>query len=71
MFRVLMDTTSADNIPDGVAGGIEFSTIDFVFGIVVGIIITFSIIGIVKYVKFLIKDNKEMKERLNSQKSDD
>lgn len=66
MFRALMDTTSSDRIPDGVASGLDFDTAAFILGIVVGIVITFSIIGIVKYVKFLIKDNKEMQEKINS-----
>lgn len=67
---VVGNTTSGDNIPDGVATGLDFDTTAFVLGIVVGIIITLTIIGIVKYAKFLIKDNKEMQEKL-SQKSDE
>lgn len=70
MLNFLLDTTSGDNIPDGAITGLDFDTAAFVLGIVVGVIITLSLIGIVKYAKFLIKDNKEMKEKLNSQKSD-
>ena len=69
MFNFLL-TTSSDGIPDGVARGLDFNTDAFILGIIAGIILTISIIGIVKYVKFLIKDNNEMKEKLNSQKSD-
>ena len=71
MFNVLMDTTSSDRIPDGIASGLDFDTAAFILGIVVGVVITLSIIGIIKYVKFLSKDNKEMQEKLNSQKSDE
>lgn len=71
MFNMLLDTTSSDGIPDGIASGLDFDVAAFVLGIVVGVIVTLAIIGIVKYVKFLIKDNEEMKEKLNSQKSDE
>lgn len=69
MFNFLLDTVSSDGIPDGVASGLDFDTAAFVLGIVVGAIITLAFIGIVKYVKFLIKDNKEMQEKLNSKES--
>ena len=71
MFNVLMNTTSSDRIPDGMASGLDFDTAAFILGIVVGVVITLSIIGIIKYVKFISKDNKEMQEKLNSQKSDE
>ena len=80
MFNFLLDvknssvaggTTSPDSIPGGIATGLDFDATAFFLGIVVGVIITFTIIGVIKYVKFLIKDNKEIKERLNSQKSDE
>jgi len=67
---VVGNTTSGDNKPGGVATGLDFDTTAFILGIVVGIIITLTIIGIVKYAKFLIKDDKEMQEKL-SQKSDE
>ena len=69
MFNIVMDTTSSDGIPDGVASGLDFDTAAFILGIVVGAIITLAFIGIVKYVKFLIKDNKEMQEKLNSKEN--
>ena len=69
MFNIVMDTTSSDGIPDGVASGLDFDTEAFILGIVVGAIITLAFIGIVKYVKFLIKDNKEMQEKLNSKEN--
>ena len=61
-------TTSGDGKPGAVAGGLDFDVAAFILGMFVGAIITLSIIGIVKYVKFIIKDNKEMEERLNSQR---
>lgn len=67
---VVSNTVSGDGKPDGIARGLEFDAAAFVLGIVVGIIITLSIIGIAKYVKFIIKDNKEIKEKMNSKKSD-
>ncbi len=76
MFNMLLDvvnisdTTSGDNIPGGVASGFDFDTAAFVLGIFVGVIITFTLIGIVKYIKFIIKDNKEMKEKLNFKESE-
>ena len=70
MLDFLLDTVSGDGIPDGVATGLNFDTAAFVLGIFVGVIITFTIIGIVKYIKFIIKDNKEMQEKLDSQKSE-
>ena len=69
MFNFLLDTVSSDGIPDGVASGLDFDSEAFILGIVVGAIITLAFIGIVKYVKFLIKDNKEMQEKLNSKES--
>ena len=71
MLKLLMGRTSPDGIPDGYAGGLDFDTAAFVFGIIVGVIITFVIIGIVKYAKYIIKDNKENEENFNSQKSDE
>lgn len=68
---VLGDTTTSDGIPDGVASGLDFDSDSFITGIFIGIIIAFIIMGIVKYAKYIIKDNKEMQEKLNSQKSDD
>ena len=69
------DVTSSDGIPSGVASGLDFDTTAFIIGIIIGVIvgaiITLSIIAIVKYVKFIIKDNKEMKEYLNSQENDE
>ena len=70
MLNFLLDTISGDGIPDGVATGLDFDTAAFILGIFVGVIVTFVISGIIKYVKFIIKDNKEMEEKLNSKKSD-
>ena len=70
MLNFLSDTVSSDGIPDGIASGLDFDTEAFILGIVVGAIITLVVIGIVKYAKFLIKDNKEMKEKLNSKESE-
>ena len=69
MFKILMDTISSNRIPSGVASGLDFDTAAFIFGMVVGAIITLLFIGIVKYVKFLIKENKELEEKLNSKES--
>ena len=65
MFNfLLMDTTSSDRIPDGIASGLDFPTEGFTLGLVVGSIATFIIIGIIKYVKFIIKENEKTKENL-------
>ena len=58
---VIMDTTSSDGIPDGIARGLEFDFVAFIVGLIVGVIVTLSIVGIVKYIKFIIKDNKEIR----------
>ena len=69
MLNFLLNMVGTDAVPEVVVG-IDFDTDAFIFGIVIGIFIAFSLIGIVKYVKFIIKDNKEMKEKLNSKESE-
>ena len=69
-------TTSGDNIPGGGITGLDFDTAAFVLGLVVGAIATLILIGIVKYAKFIIKDNQRIREEAltnenqNSEKSD-
>ena len=72
MFTVLMDTISPDSIPSGgVNSAYDFDPFVFIFGILIGTITTLAIIGIIKYTKFIIKDNKKMQEKINSQNSDE
>lgn len=64
---VISNPTSGDNIPGGVASSTIWELMDipsFLIGLFVGIISVFLIRGIIKYVKFIIKDNKEMAEKL-------
>ena len=68
---VSSSTTSSDGVFDGVAKGLDFDTTAFLIGIIVGIIITLATIGMVKYIKFLLKENKEMDEKLSSKKNDE
>ena len=68
---VSSSTTSSDGVFDGVASGLDFDTTAFLIGIIVGIIITLATIGMVKYIKFLLKENKEMDEKLSSKKNDE
>jgi hypothetical protein len=65
MFDFLLSMVSPDGVPDGVASGLDFHTAEFVFGLITGTIATLVIWGMVKYVKFIIK------EFSNSQKSDE
>lgn len=64
---VVGPTTSGDNIPGGVATSSITEMIDgpsFLIGLFVGIILVLLIRGIISYTKFIIKDNKEMAEKL-------
>ena len=76
MFYFSLDTTSGDKIPGGSITGLDFDTPAFVLGLIVGIIVTFIVIGIVKYAKFIAKDNQRIREealtieKQNSEKSD-
>ena len=70
MFNFLLATTSSDGIPDSIASGLYLDTESFTLGIIVGAIITLVFVGIVKYAKFLIKDNKEIKEKSSTKESE-
>ncbi len=70
MWNFLLDTTSSDGIPGGIAKSIEFDGFSFLVGIVVGTLVTLAIVGIVKYIKFVQKENRELEERSSSQKSE-
>ena len=69
MLKTLL-LVGEDLTPDLVIGN-SFDPASFAVGIIVGIFVGFAIMGIVKYIKFIIKDNKEMQEKINSQKSDE
>lgn len=69
MLKTLM-LIGSDSIPEFVVGS-SFDTTSFTVGIIIGIFAGLAIMGIVKYIKFIIKDNKEMQEKINSQKSDE
>ena len=51
MFHFLLDKTTADNIPDGYASGIEFHTEEFCIGIIVGLMIAFFLWAIITAIK--------------------
>lgn len=70
MLNILLDTTSSDGVFDGVASGLDFDTDAFILGVAVGIIISLTIIGIVKLAKFIIKENQKISENSNSKKDD-
>ncbi len=64
---VTSNPTSGDNIPGGVASSTIWELMDmpsFLIGLFIGIFIILLIQGIIKYAKFIAKDNKEMAEKL-------
>ena len=65
MLGFLLNSTSSDNIPGGVATGLDFDIAAFALGVVVGVVITICISGLIKYVKWIKEDNKAMAERLS------
>ena len=69
MLKTLL-LVGSDSIPEFVVGS-SFDPTSFTVGIIIGIFVGFAIMGIIKYIKFIIKDNKEMQEKINSQKSDE
>ena len=52
-----------DNIPDGYAGGIEVDKDSFILGIILGVLATLIVVGIIKFIIFYIKSNKEEKKK--------
>ena len=69
MFNFLLDTTTSDGIPGGVASGLNIDSASLILGIIIGVIVTLVINGIIKYAKWLKADNKKMEEML-SQRED-
>ena len=65
--NVISNVTSGDDIPGGVACPTIWELIDipsFLIGIFVGILLVLIIRGIISYTKFIIKDNKDMADKL-------
>ena len=66
---VAMDTTTSDGIPDGVAKGLAIDSDSVLLGIIIGVVVSLCFSGIVKYIKWILKDNQKMKDELH-EKSD-
>ena len=69
MFGWLLDTISSDGIPDGYARGLDIDSDFFIAGLIFGVVIMLCIIGIKKFAKWIIEDNKKNEESLS--KKDD
>ena len=61
---VVASSTSGDHSPGGYAVGLVFDVASFIVGIGVGVIATLIVWGIIKYAKWIVEDNKKMKEKL-------
>lgn len=61
---VVGSAISGDNIPGATIKGVDINGASFLLGLFVGIILVLLIRGIISYAKFIIKDNKEMAEKL-------
>ena len=70
LSTVVIDTPTNDY--SGNTANIELTNYNpLLKGIIIGAVITLCIIGLVKYLKWILKDNQKMQEKVNSQKSDE
>ena len=65
MWNFLLDVTSSDGIPGGVAKSLTIDAFSLIIGIIIGVFVTLAIKGILKYAKWLKEDNKKMQEMLS------
>lgn len=63
LLNVIMDTTSGDQIPDGIAKSIEFQMPSFLLGILTGLGIAFVLWLLKLLIKMMINDIKEKKKK--------